>query len=36
MRIIHAQSFETVSISDLDNVRDLLNRYQSLKSKKKR
>lgn len=36
MRIIHAQSFETVSISDLDNVRDLLTRYQSLKIKKKR
>jgi ABC-type phosphate/phosphonate transport system substrate-binding protein len=36
MRIIHARSFETVSISDLDNVRDLLNRYQSLKNKKKR
>ncbi len=35
MRIIHAQSFETVSTSDLDNVRELLNRYQSLRSKTK-
>ena len=33
MRIIHAQSFETVSISDLENVRELMRRYQTLKSK---
>jgi ABC-type phosphate/phosphonate transport system substrate-binding protein len=33
MRIIHAQSFETVWLSDLENVRELLRRYQSLKIK---
>ena len=35
MRIIHAQSFETVSTNDLNNVKELLNRYQSLRSKTK-
>jgi ABC-type phosphate/phosphonate transport system substrate-binding protein len=32
MRIIHAESFEEVSSKDLDNVRDLLKRYKTLKS----
>lgn len=31
MRIIHAESFEEVSTKDLDNVRDLLKRYKTLK-----
>ena len=32
MKIIHADSFESATKSDLNNVRDLLKRYQSLKS----
>ena len=33
MKIIHADSFESATKSDLNNVRDLLKRYQSLKAK---
>lgn len=33
MQIIHAESFEAVTNKDLDSVRDLLNRYKSLKAK---
>jgi ABC-type phosphate/phosphonate transport system substrate-binding protein len=33
MKIIHAESFDTASKSDLNNVRDLLKRYQALKAK---
>lgn len=33
MKIIHADSFESATKSDLNNVRDLLKRYQSLKTK---
>jgi len=33
MKIIHADSFETATKSDLNNVRDLLKRYQALKAK---
>ena len=33
MKIIHADSFEAATKSDLNNVRDLLKRYQSLKTK---
>lgn len=33
MRIIHAESFEEVSSKDLENVRDLLKRYKTLKAK---
>lgn len=35
MRIIHAESFEEVSNKDLDNVRDLLKRYKTLKTASK-
>lgn len=33
MRIIHAESFEVISSKDLDNVRELLKRYKTLKAK---
>lgn len=32
MRIIHAESFEEVSNTDLDNVRELMKRYKTLKA----
>lgn len=32
MRIIRADSFELISNSDLDNVRDLVKRYKTLKN----
>lgn len=34
MRIIHAESFEGVSSKDLDNVRELINRYNAFKTKR--
>lgn len=33
MKIIHAESFEEANKSDLNNIRDLLKRYQTLKTK---
>ena len=33
MKIIHAESFDTASKNDLNNVRDLLKRYQALEAK---